>query len=719
VLELGTGGSTLSDMTITNGYIYADGQDFIVGKIKFNNTGSTVYDGIQVFGIVANTHPTGVIHSCQFINTTVLVFGSYNTMDSQAAIWALPYPVGDQRKMVYIEGNTFTKSIAGVANVIDGSLSARTVLRYNTIITTPAAGTGATPALYIEAHSVQGDANRGYQRWEYYNNTIDNQAGSHFVPYRVRAGTGVVFNNITTGLWGSNVILYDNVRSYESRGTSALKCDGTSLWDGNYDATGYPCRDQIGRGYDASQWEDAPPGAYTQVLMPAYSWNNTGNSNANVPASVSSNSSQHIQANRDFYDYNVSFNGTSGVGKGLLSTRPVTCTTGVAYFATDQGTLGTLYKCTATDTWTPYFTPYTCPHPLAGLTGSCTSAAGTAGYNVGSKTQPAQSTLLVTSDNGTVTSNPAGINCGSTCSENYGAETSVTLTASANSGYTFIGWSGGGCSGTGACTVTMTEAKSVTAQFATSVYNLTVAKSGTGAGTVTGSDGLINCGSICSVNYASGTSVILTASPNSGYTFTGWSGACSGTGTCTVSMTEAKSVAATFIPVYKLTVTKSVSGAGTITSSDSTINCGSTCSANYNPGTSVTLTASPNSGYTFTGWSGGGCSGTGTCTVAMTTAASVTATFATTVYNLTVTKPGTGAGTVTGSDGLINCGSTCSVNYESGTSVALAASATSGSTFSGWSGGCTGTGICTVNMTAAKSVKATFAKSLRYWKVRR
>jgi len=324
-----------------------------------------------------------------------------------------------------------------------------------------------------------------------------------------------------------------------------------------------------------------------------------------------------------------------------------------------------------------------------------------------------KSTLAVTSANGTVTSSDGAINCGSTCSADYDPETSVTLTALPNSGHIFTGWLGGGCSGTGTCTVSMTAATFVTANYGTTAYNLTVAKSGMGTGTVTGSDGLINCGSTCSVNYESGKSVTLAALANSGSVFSGWSGGgCSGTGTCTATMTAAKSVTVTFIPVYNLTVTKSVTGAGTVTSSDGTINCGATCSANYDPGTSETLTAWSNSGYTFTGWLGGGCSGTGTCTVSMTAATSVTATFATSVYNLAVTKSGTGSGTVTGSDGLVNCGSTCSVNYESGKSVTLAASANSGSTFSGWSGGCSGTGTCTATMTAAKSATATFATSL-------
>jgi hypothetical protein len=66
--------------------------------------------------------------------------------------------------------------------------------------------------------------------------------------------------------------------------------------------------------------------------------------------------------------------------------------------------------------------------------------------------------------NGTVTSNPAGISCGSTCSSSFNSGQSVTLTASAALGSTFAGWSGA-CSGTGTCTVSMTEARSVTATF--------------------------------------------------------------------------------------------------------------------------------------------------------------------------------------------------------------------------------------------------------------
>lgn len=78
----------------------------------------------------------------------------------------------------------------------------------------------------------------------------------------------------------------------------------------------------------------------------------------------------------------------------------------------------------------------------------------------------------------------------------------------------------------------------------------------------------------------------------------------------------------------------------------------------------------------------------------------------TTTATLTVSKSGTG--TVTSSPAGINCGATCSASYNSGTSVTLTATAAAGSTFTGWSGACTGTGSCIVTMSAAKSVTATF-----------
>ena len=83
----------------------------------------------------------------------------------------------------------------------------------------------------------------------------------------------------------------------------------------------------------------------------------------------------------------------------------------------------------------------------------------------------------------------------------------------------------------------------------------------------------------------------------------------------------------TIYPGVPLTVTKAGTGSGTVSSTPSGIDCGSTCGASFASATSVTLTAAPAAGSTFTGWSGAGCAGTGPCLVTMSAAQSVTATF--------------------------------------------------------------------------------------------
>ena len=95
----------------------------------------------------------------------------------------------------------------------------------------------------------------------------------------------------------------------------------------------------------------------------------------------------------------------------------------------------------------------------------------------------------------------------------------------------------------------------------------------------------------------------------------------------------------------------------------------------------------------------------GSPTVTATTSAGVT------TYALTVTKAGTGGGTVSASPSGVSCGATCSASYPSGTTVTLAATPADGSSFSGWSGACVGTGACTTTMTGARAVTATFTAS--------
>src|SRR5262249_21326066 len=138
------------------------------------------------------------------------------------------------------------------------------------------------------------------------------------------------------------------------------------------------------------------------------------------------------------------------------------------------------------------------------------------------------------------------IDCGLTCSAGYASAQQVTLLASAPSGSVFAGWSGA-CSGTGTCTVTMNGNKNVTATF-NAAFTLTVSKSGTGTGSVTSSPAGISCGSTCWASYQKGKKATLTASAGPGSRFTGWSGACSGTAKCSVTMTGPQTVGAIFSP---------------------------------------------------------------------------------------------------------------------------------------------------------------------------
>jgi bacillolysin len=147
---------------------------------------------------------------------------------------------------------------------------------------------------------------------------------------------------------------------------------------------------------------------------------------------------------------------------------------------------------------------------------------------------------------GVIVSDTGGIHCGDVCSYLYPSGTTVNLTASPFSGATFGGW-GGGCGGTGTCSLVLNQDQSVSAAFRGTVsYALTVGRVGSGSGLVTSNPAGIDCGTDCSENYAGGTSVTLTASAASGSRFAGWSGACAGTGTCQVLMNQAQAVTANF-----------------------------------------------------------------------------------------------------------------------------------------------------------------------------
>jgi uncharacterized repeat protein (TIGR01451 family) len=149
------------------------------------------------------------------------------------------------------------------------------------------------------------------------------------------------------------------------------------------------------------------------------------------------------------------------------------------------------------------------------------------------------------SGSGTVSSSPAGIDCGATCATSFANGTMVTLTATPDAGSSFTGW-GGDCTGTGPCVVTMDLDRAVTATFDLVPHTLTVAKAGSGSGTVSSSPAGIDCGATCATSFANGTMVTLTATPDAGSSFTGWGGDCTGTGPCVVTMDQDRAVTATF-----------------------------------------------------------------------------------------------------------------------------------------------------------------------------
>ena len=170
---------------------------------------------------------------------------------------------------------------------------------------------------------------------------------------------------------------------------------------------------------------------------------------------------------------------------------------------------------------------------------------------------------------------------------------------------------------------------------------------------------------------------------------------------------------------YSLAVSKMGTGTGTVTSSPVGIDCGPKCSEYFSEDLTVTLTATPDTGFIFDGWSGD-CTGPDpTCDVTMDQARNVIASFnlvPPNSYALNVSLEGTGDGTVAGNG--IDCGSDCVEIYPEGTQVTLVASAQSSSTFVGWGGACTNAaGNCVITMNASKSVTATFNSGTSTYKI--
>jgi uncharacterized repeat protein (TIGR02543 family) len=336
---------------------------------------------------------------------------------------------------------------------------------------------------------------------------------------------------------------------------------------------------------------------------------------------------------------------------------------------------------------------------------------------------------LASPANGTVTNGPSSnypIDCPTTpagCTLTAVQGSTLTVVEQPGAGFFFAGW-GGSCAGEGvSCAVYLNADKFVDANFVSTAPNsLTVTVSG--SGNVSG--GGISCGtgSTCDEQEPPNEPVTLTATPQGGWAFVGWTGDCTGTTpTCTVQMDTARNVTATFEQLVPLAVT--VSGNGTV--SGPSVSCGpgpTTCTAGQAPGSTVTLTATPGTSGGSVSWSGCSSTAGSLCSVTMgTTAQSVTATFAggvappTSTNALNITVRGSGYVISTTSDASFHCtaagGSGCSANVQANTSLTLSAVPASGSVanFLHWQGACSSftSTSCTLTMDGPKSVEADFA----------
>ena len=249
--------------------------------------------------------------------------------------------------------------------------------------------------------------------------------------------------------------------------------------------------------------------------------------------------------------------------------------------------------------------------------------------------------------------------------------------------------------------------------------NLTLAGNGRGTVTFTPAGTAASCTTSCSSRFDPGTVVTLSAASSDKSFFSGWSGACTGTTGCSVTVSSAQSVTAVFTaiasgPPQPLLVTTTGSGGGSVSMSANGIasSCTGSCTANHPQGTQVTLTAAPVPGAMLSGWSGACRGRKAFCTVRMSAAKAVNATFtALPMHDLNMTKAGAGSGSIDVStpEGTMSCTGTCSSQFPAGTTIKLTARPGPGAVFGGWSGLCRGPkASCSFRLRAAAGVSATF-----------
>jgi hypothetical protein len=303
------------------------------------------------------------------------------------------------------------------------------------------------------------------------------------------------------------------------------------------------------------------------------------------------------------------------------------------------------------------------------------------------------------------------------CEAEYEEGTQVTVIAEPELGSEFLEWQGE-CDSTAGneCKVEMNEAKTIEAVFGLEEFEVAVETEGNGEGVV---ECEVDFGPTepcpASETYPFGTVLNLYAEPEAGSQFLEWGGNCSGeVAECELTVEEPLSVTAIFEPgpFFALNIEESGTGEGAVECEVEGF--AEPCEAEYVEGTVVTLHAEPKPGSEFVEWLGECDAASGNeCEVEVSEERTVEAVFdARPAVSLTITKAGTGNGEV---KCKVNGGSAgpCAVEYSEGTELALVATASAGSEFSGFSSG-TGsatacsTSPCSFTIEANSAVTATF-----------
>ena len=270
--------------------------------------------------------------------------------------------------------------------VLDAHDGARYVFRHNTVT-----GDGSS-AQQVTGHGLTDARGRAVRTVELYDNTFSTPTAIGNPTFSLNSGALLFWGNTISQYKGA--IEADYTRKSNATYTYLAPPNGWGYcgtafgptnWDENIDSTGYACLDAAARGAGdllAGNFPtvcDSTAGCPTytgtwpnQVLDPAYVWDNTYTlPYASVNLIVVDTTM--YQNNRDYYQQfgtfanPGSFNGTAGVGQGVFSAIPSTCTAGpggntpgVGYWATDQNTF---YVCNPTNSWKVYYTPYQYPYP--------------------------------------------------------------------------------------------------------------------------------------------------------------------------------------------------------------------------------------------------------------------------------------------------------------------------------------------------------------------